>query len=836
MPLQVDLDARRITGSVGEVCALLREGPRGGGLLGRARAELGARVHAALRAEREAADAGYRAEVPVELALRVDGFEARLGGRIDGLHTAPGERLVEEVKSLTLGGAELARARPDFFPDFCLQLRLYCLALAEATPGPPPAARLTLVSLLDGSRRAIGIEPEPASARAQLEALLREAIARARLAEQRAEALARMAERLAFPYPAARPHQADFLEAIEQALASDRPLLATVPTGTGKTVAALLGGLRAALRRGGRLAFLTSKTTQQRLVERTFEEVCQAAGLGRGEIRALTFRAKEGMCPPGHLLCHPDVCPYLEDFQGRLERGGALEQALGAGPRLDPDEIRAVGESHRLCPFELQLALLSHADLFVGDYNYVYDPSVALPRLSGEEADRGLVVVVDEAHNLFDRARGYYSPFLSRQELVEIGGALERGEYLAKVERSAQLKLDGLVGALDGKALCADLRAFLQSVEDAADAEARAAEASERAPLEGCRVAEPAPETWRRLGDRAGELLVPYVLYNRAHRLIRKPDPLLDLLHRAGRLRDVLALGGREFVAYAADGSAPCGAGFGVLCVNPAGRLRERHEAALGTLAMSATLSPLDYFADVLGFQPLEPITLGLPSPFPRENLGVFVVPGVKTAFRARARFHEAIARVIEDTCAAHPGRYAAYFPSYQFLADVRRHLGLPPERVVVQDAGMPPAMRQRLLDRFRTQAGPTLLLAVMGGAFSEGVDLPGDELVGAVVVGPGLPQVGFERAVMREYFEETYERGFAYAMLYPGLQRVIQAAGRVIRTPEDHGVVVLADERFAQAHVGACLPPHWYRDEPAELVTQDLAADLRAFWGRFRG
>ncbi|HSA23428.1 MAG TPA: PD-(D/E)XK nuclease family protein, partial [Myxococcota bacterium] len=627
MPLAVDLEHRRISGSIGDVCELLREGPRGAGLLGRARAELGARLHQDLRAEREAASPDYRAELPVELLARVDGFEARLGGRIDGLHSPPGRRLVEEVKSVTLGAAELARVRAEFFPDYCLQLRLYCLALAEAEPGPPPEARLTLISLLDGGRRELELTPEPGATRAQLEALLREALERARQAELRAAELARLAERLVFPYPATRPHQADFLEAIEQALARGQPVLAMAPTGTGKTVAALVGGLRAALRRGGRLAFLTSKTTQQRLVERTFEDVCQAAGLTRGELRELTFRAKEGMCPPGHLLCHPDVCPYLQDFQGRLERGGALEQALAAGPRLDPDEVRAVGEAHRLCPFELQLALLSHAELVVGDYNYVYDPSVALPRLVGEEAERGLVVVVDEAHNLFDRARGYYSPFLASQELVDLAGALERGEFLAKVERSEQLKLEGLVTTIDGPSLFSDLRAYVQALADAVQVEARAAEESGRAALEGCRVAEPARETWLRLGGRAGELLIPYVLYNRTHRLIRKPDPLLDLLHRAGRLRDVLQLGGREFVAYTADHAAPGGAGFGVLCVNPAERLRARHSEVLGTLAMSATLSPLDYFADVLGFAPLDPLKLSLPSPFPRENLGVFVVP-----------------------------------------------------------------------------------------------------------------------------------------------------------------------------------------------------------------
>jgi DNA excision repair protein ERCC-2 len=840
MALRVELEARRIQGSIGDLALELREGPRGVGLLARVRAEVGSRVHAAVRAEREAGPPGYRAELPVQLRLQVDGFEVELGGRIDGLFEGPDHLMVEEVKSLTLGGAELHRVRAESFPDFCLQLRLYCLALEEGRranptlaglPELPLRARLLLVSLLDGSRREIALAPEPASTRGQLEALLRRAVARARASAARNEALAALAGRLRFPYPTLRPHQAELLEAIESGLAHGQPVLAMAPTGIGKTITALLGGLRFALGRGARLAYLTSKTTQQPMVERTFEDLCRAADLERGELRALTLRAKEGMCPPGHLLCHPDICPYLEDFQARLEGGQAVDQLLAGCARIDPDMVRAVGEAHRLCPYALQLAVLPQVEVVIGDYNYVFDPGVALLELIGEERTRNLVAVVDEAHNLFDRARGYYSPFLARSALAELQSALDRGEFLARVDRTDQLALEGVQSTVDGQALFTGLRGFVQALDEAVLAEARAAELAERAALENCRVAEPDIQGWLRLGDRAGELLIPYVLYNRTHRLVRRPDPVLALLHTVGRLRDVLKLGGREFAAYAAYPGAPAGAGFGVLCANPASRLQARHEELEGCVALSATLAPLGYFADVLGFAPLAPLNLDLPSPFARENLGVFVLPQVKTAFRARARYHEPIARLIEQTCAARPGRYAAYFPSYQFLADVRRHLGPATGQILVQDPGMPAGLRQRLLDRFRASRGACLLAAVMGGAFSEGVDLPGEELLGAVVVGPGLPQVGFERAVMRAYFEAEYEHGFAYAMLYPGLQRVIQAAGRVIRTPEDRGVIVLADERFAQAHVGACLPSHWYRHEPAELVTEDLPAALEAFW-----
>ncbi len=250
-----------------------------------------------------------------------------------------------------------------------------------------------------------------------------------------------------------------------------------------------------------------------------------------------------------------------------------------------------------------------------------------------------------------------------------------------------------------------------------------------------------------------------------------------------------------------------------------------------GTIAISATLTPLSYYEDVLGFAALNPVMASFASPFPRENLGVWVVPSVSTAFRARGRHREAIARIIEQTYEAKHGRYVAFFPSYQFLTEVHPILKIPAEHVLVQQQGLTGPERKRLLTAFRESSGPVLLLAVMGGVYAEGIDLPGAELIGAVVIGPGFPQVGFERAVMRDYFEREYERGFAYAMVYPGMQRVIQSAGRVIRTPDDAGVIVLADRRFADAELAACLPAHWYRYDPSELVTDDLPKALAAFW-----
>jgi DNA excision repair protein ERCC-2 len=828
MPVVVDLEKRTIVGPIRDLTESIREGPRGLGLLSRVRSELGMRVHQNYRQVRKDRE-GFLSEVAVNLHTEIDGFQVALRGRIDGLIRTADTVVLEEVKSVSVGGVELARVRAESFPEYSLQLRLYALAYALDHPEQTIRARLILVSLIDDGRRDIMVPLNPADTRAQLVDLLRQWIKEAEGRYERAARFFELATQLKFPYPAVRPHQAELMTAMSEGLAADRPVLAMAPTGIGKTVSALLTGLRHALQKNTQLIYVTAKTTQQHLVERTFEDICVSSEIPSGALRCLTLRNKESMCPAGALLCHAEVCEFLEDFPARVERSQAIEKLLQLGMRIDPDAIRMLGEAHRLCPFALSLMLIPDVQLVICDYNYVYDPSVALAQFF-DENNLKPVVVIDEAHNLFDRARGYYSPFLEGRELDELDQRIAAGEFLAAADQKDQLSFNRLLTSQSGPALFERLRMFITQLKESIARTLTAAAALEGG-LDNCRPVEPERDRFHEHAEHATELLLAYALYNRTHALAYPQDPVLDLLSRVIHLRDVLSQAGYEIVPYAAFTGAPPGEGFGCLCVNPAKQLLTRHRQAAGTIAISATLTPLSYYADVLGFTALNPVTVSLASPFPRENLGVWVVPSVSTAYRARARHRDAIARIIEQTYGARAGRYVAFFPSYQFLADVHKALTIPSEQLLVQQQGLAGPLRKQLLTAFRESSGPMLLLAVMGGVFAEGIDLPGSELIGAVIIGPGFPQVGFERAVMQDYFEREYERGFAYAMVYPGMQRVIQSAGRVIRTPEDTGVIVLADRRFAEAELAACLPPHWYRYDPSELITDDLQNSLTNFW-----
>jgi len=251
---------------------------------------------------------------------------------------------------------------------------------------------------------------------------------------------------------------------------------------------------------------------------------------------------------------------------------------------------------------------------------------------------------------------------------------------------------------------------------------------------------------------------------------------------------------------------------------------------------MSATLTPFDFYQEVLGFPADRTFTAECPSPFPPENRQLMVIPDVSTIYRDRQRDAPKVARIIEDIVAQQVGNYIAFFPSFAYLHLVRTWLQRPGYERIEQTESMIEADRVAVLRQLRQPSTTTrLLLAVLGGIFAEGVDYPGDMLVGVMIIGPGLPRMDAEQELIRDYFETRYERGFAYAYLYPGMNRVIQSAGRVIRSATDVGVIALIGKRFTYSNYTALFPSHWYTNSPRELITHDYQQSLAHFWRRHR-
>lgn len=780
-------------------------------------------VHSDWQAERAQEDAAFEREVTVRHTLVVRGWEVTISGRIDGMSIEAGRRVVEEVKSTALPGDRLAGTSWQDHPGWARQVQLYLYFLAGK--GWDALGRLVLISLADSSRTVLSVPADPeldAWVRARLEwVLLRHETRQAWLAR-------RAASPVPFAHDAFRPGQEALAREIEEHLHSGKTTLLRAPTGYGKTAASLWAALRVASQTGRRVFFATARTTQQRMAEDAVQRMARR-GL---PIRGASIRAREKACLNEVVACRPDACPYAEGYHDKAENGRLVEQALedaAGGPGVPvPDEIMALGESAMACPFALTMDLVQTADVVIGDLNYVFDPSVRLSVLHDNLAD--WIVVVDEAHNLPDRAIAYGSPELRLAELERGVDVLQDADAAARYRPHRELLAE----------LAELVRGGLTLVPpDARDGEAAFSVA------EGLDV-----RTVRRLAQTADDLALDYALLRLDTPAFPsgEPDPWMDAARALQRLRSALERAGPEtrviwkrgrarpqrrrtaprnqlslLGGLAPTPPAPPDAGLKLLCRDASALLGSVFAGLAGAVCMSATLSPPDFYRDVLGLDPDRTVFVDQPSPFPADRCRVVLAPEISTEYRRRERDRDATAELLSECVQATPGNTAVFFPSFAFLEQLQPLLDLGDRPVLVQHRGMPEADRARLLATLGRGEGH-VLLAVLGGIFAEGIDLPGKALEAAVVVGPALPQANLERRLFQEWYEERFGQGFRYAWLIPGMNRVVQAAGRVIRTEDDRGAVVLMGRRFLLRDYQEMFPAAWHPERarsPGALLAE---------------
>lgn len=768
---------------------------------------IGQAVHRRVLAELTRSVPGYETERAVRLTFPVDDFTAVLEGRLDGRFEEEGRVVVDEVKSLHFaedlgklpGSPRLAR--------FETQLRWYLLAVSRAEERDV-AGRLVLADIETGATRLTAVAFDPDAVLADLTRRVRFLLSEFYAAHALSEAKRAEAGTLLFPHAGYRPGQRAMAEAVARAAAAGAHLLVEAPTGIGKTAAALHPLLVDGLARGRKLYVLTAKTTQQEMFVRTL------GAIDGDTFRSVRLRAKERMCANDVVLCHEDHCRFAKDYATKMEASGLVERLLDTRRHLDPDDVFEEARREEVCPFEVSLELAERADVVVGDYNYVFDPVVALAGARDPAALGDAVLLVDEAHNLVDRGRGYYSPDLSDAALAALEeriGAFAAGTAWDAAEAARRVRR-----------LVADAAIPLPE---------ETPEAADLVPLDAARLDD------LRLDLEA--LLVRHLADLRAGAERIPDDPVLDLYFTFARFHDVARMaepsGAAPDPAFDVIASrGPSGARLAILCKDPSRPLGAVLNAAAATVGMSATLTPPEFYRDLLGLDRDRTDVLRLPSPFPRENRAVFVAADVDTSFSARARDAPRLAAVVADVARACPGNVLALFPSYRFLDQVRAHLpALSGRRVLRPSDRSTELERNSALDALRDGGPPVLLLAVSGGAFAEGVDYPGEMLSAVVVVSPALPQVRFEQERMRRYFEERFEKGFEYAYVVPGMTRVVQSAGRLIRSESDTGVVVLACRRFLREPYRRYLPADWYGDDPSELLSTSVGRDTAAFFGK---
>ena len=830
MPFTLFPDSDLIAISLGEFALPV---PRAGSIeahsgYGRSAAD-GQEIHQRVQKKRAKADPLYQAEVPVTRIFERQGFRFQINGRMDGIFRHDRPR-IEEIKSaFSVGDLRRRLAGGAMDHPYCLQLLSYGY-FHWLEHGVVPELTFHLVSSRNGQSEDLPLQLDPALYEKWLERRLEELVLEAGQARRRAARRRKIAAGFAFPFDNPRPGQVELMGEIEAGMAEARPMLIQAPTGLGKTVGVLHPVLKEALGRGQTVLYVTPKNSQHAVAEDAVQRFRDTGA----KLRSISITAKGKICFKNEPLCTPEYCEYARDYYGKLARHGVVD-LLARKRKLKARAFRELGEEYQVCPFELQIDSARLCDVIICDYNYVFAPRSALGRAGGLAVDQigKPNLVIDEAHNLPARAMEYYSPRLSSIVLENMRGEL--GQLPARFRREAEELLEGCIGAV---ASCGKLSGAATGGGAGPGGSLTPAlsrgERGDWAAARGGRPTRIEPPLDPFL-DQDARLRAFLSRYLESDLEIQQQDPVLRLAFYWSEFAQILELAVRseqqEF--FTTFHPHPTGGSVKITCCDASALIRESYADYQQVVGFSATLKPFEYYAKLSGLDPALVRVAEFQSPFPAQLRKLMIIPQISTRYAQRERNYARIADALHRIVALRPGNYFAFFPSFEFLERVAALFQAPEGfEVLRQERNMKQARAEEILERLRAQDAPTLAFAVQGGTFSEGVDYAGEMVIGAFVIGPPLPNFDLEREQMREYYQRHFGAGFEYAYTIPAMAKAIQAAGRVIRSETDRGIIVLMDNRFLEPGYSSSMPADWFREEVGELVSGSILADLAAFWG----
>jgi DNA excision repair protein ERCC-2 len=750
----------------------------------------GQEIHQVIQRQRLKEISGYVPEKKISCEFTQGKYTFVISGRADGFIPQP--LMIEEIKSAFDVDELLYKLESDPEHPYFWQLRSYGYFHYKET-GEIPVLRLHLVSARNFKTRdlefLLDIDAYERWLPLRLAELEKETMAREKLFKKRQQVAAEMQ----FPFSSPRTGQRELVATVTENFEKGVPLMLQAPTGLGKTAGILYPALKESLARGQKVVYVTPKNSQHQVAEEAVE-LMQEQG---AKIRALTLNAKSKMCLKAEPLCNPRYCEYAKDYYKKVAEHD-LSTKVSKLQNLSRDKLQSIGEEFQVCPFELSAEAIERADVVIGDYNYVFAPRGLLGHLAAPllEPSEKANLVIDEAHNLPSRAQDYFSPSLSTQNL----GMLERD--FIKLPSSF---------ALRAPLLSQRGRRLIQSYGK-----------------EGfSKIIDIDLDPFLELEKDIRDMTVEYL---ESEAEILPQDPLLRFMNMWSDFVNAVGHSGEEFFqTYQRQNSLEM---LKITCCDAAEHLALAYEEFKNIVAFSATLKPFEYYQELLGF-PENTLQVEFQSPFKKDNRKLMIIPQVSTKFADRETSGKKIAEIIARVTATKDGNYIALFPSFEFMRQVQMALSLPNFQVLVQEREMKQTQIQEYLGEMKAANKNILLMGVQGGVFSEGVDFPGDMLIGAFVVGPALPNFDFEREQIRKYYETRYgkENAFNYAYVYPAMAKAVQSAGRVIRSETDRGVIVMIDGRFLQSSYSESMPEGWFERSPQELVSQQILKDVKEFW-----
>ena len=752
-------------GNLGEVDAMLE----------------GAKLH---RKIQKSMGDGYSAEVALKLCLFEDEYDFYIEGRADGVFKIGGINYIDEIKGVYMSMSELKEP----IPVHLAQAKCYAYMLSKEENYDRMGVRMTYADLDTYETKYFEYEYTFEELTEWFNNLYHEYTKWIEFELAAGRELTDTGLKLQFPFPY-RDGQEELVKNVYVSILRKKNLFIEAPTGVGKTISTVYPSVKAlAAKLAEKIFYLTSKTIVRQAALDCFKKLIDK-GL---TIRALTITAKDKVCFLEKRECNPVECPYAKGYYDRVN--DATFEFIQSPGIYDRERIVEFAREHELCPFEFSLDVSLWCDAIICDYNYVFDPNVYLRRFFEEGIPDSYIFLVDEAHNMVDRSRKMYSAAVNKEEVLRMKRFMV-SENMPLVAR----ELDNLNKILLSlKRNCEEYKIL---------------------------------ESYSQLSLGIHRLNNAIMRMYEINKRYRGGEAWDDFSLRIRHFVNMLEIASDDYICYA-EHDENGDFVVNLSCIETARVLQAKENAARSNIFFSATLLPINYYKHMLT-EEKEPYAIYAKTSFDNEKKKVLIASDVSSKYTRRNKAeYRRIAEYVEKTYEAHPGNYMVFFPSYKMMldvfAEVKEEWRENEDFLILQTMDMDEESREAFLQNFGEDSS-LIGFAVLGGVFSEGIDLTGDRLIGAIIVGTGFPKTSHEREVLKTYYDDNGKSGFDYSYRFPGFNKVLQAGGRVIRTAEDKGVILLLDERFLQSDNKALLPREW---DNYEVVTIDSVSDkIRKFY-----
>lgn len=739
----------------------------------------------------------YQSEVSITNRFVYKRKQFQVSGRMDGVFVGE-DFIIEEIKT-AFDVNKLSNILHDshYTHPYWLQLQTYGYMHWLKT-NKIPKLQLLIASLRKNKNYVLSFNFDIKRFEAWLAIRLNELDQDIQDVKKRATRRIKASHELSFPFHSPRPQQKELIDLIVTQLTKKRPMLIQAPTGLGKTIGVLYPTLKESLSRGQKTIYLTPKNSQHQIALDTIEKL-QKKG---APFKSLVLTAKKKLCMKNEPICNAKYCEFAENHYTKLTEHELLKK-VQRKKNINALYFKELAKVYKVCPYELQMQSIPFFDVVVGDYNYVFGPNSNCSRVStlgmGENEKTNLII--DEVHNLPARGMEYYSPELS-------------GDFFWKLQET----LEQYPNALTVK-LKVIIESCLRIITQCAVPNIKTPH----------RI-EPPIRDFKKQNEVLNEFLTEYL---ESDLEIEEEDPILKLSNYWSDFTDALEFveqgNGVFFTSF-----NPLQNTIKITCCDASTLIKDAYSHFEQIIGFSATLKPFDYYSQLIGLHTENLYTYEFLSPFCQSQRKLLIIPQISSKYRDRATHSFKIKEAVLRIASLNPGNYFIFFPSFDFLERVYSlFLSSTDFSFLKQTRKMTQNDVVNFMRKLHSNDKNYLIFAVQGGMLAEGIDYIGNLAIGAFIVGPPLPMFDWEREQMKHYYEVQYKKGEEYSYTYPAMAKAVQAAGRVIRTETDKGIIILMDDRFLLSNYSKCMPRDWFIEHPKELVSTSILNDVANFWGK---